>query len=136
MTFKESMAQDLNVFLDLDEFGEIIEIDEVKLPAIIIKHTGDQKLADIAHKHEGYYIHPDLHGTVLIGNFITVYFKTLDYVKERGRIPKHTEFTRINGTRYKVNESSEEFGMTKLICSTDSMNTPKYSAPRLPGLYE
>lgn len=138
MTFKDDVAQDsAEVFLELDEFAEIAEIDGVKLPAIIIKHTSDLELANVASKHEQYYIHPELHNQPLIGNFITVYFKTADYVAVRGRIPKHTEFTRINGVRYQVKRSADEEGITKLICTTDTMNTPPTpKMARLPSLYE
>lgn len=136
MTFKESLADDLTVFIDIDEFGEMSEIDDIKIQAIVIKRTADLKLADIAHKNKAYYIHPDLHATLLIGNYIVVYFKTEDYVKERGRIPKHTEFCRINGVRYKVEESADTAGITRIIATTDSMNTPSPQMARLPSLYD
>ena len=135
MTFKESLAQDWRVFIELDEFAEIIEIDEIKLPAILIEHTGDLATANVASKHEAYYIHPELHNQPLIGNFVTVYFKTADYVAKRGRIPKHTEFTYINGKRYQVTESIDEMGITRLTATADGMNTPPPKKPRLPSLY-
>lgn len=136
MTFRETLAQDWEVFIDVDEFGEIAEIDEIKIKAIVIKHTADLKLADIAHKNKAYYIHPDLHANLLIGKYITVYFKTADYIKERGRIPKNTEFCRINGDRYKVEESIDNEGITRIICVTDAMNTPSPQMARLPSLYD
>lgn len=137
MTFKDYVAQDLNTFLGLEEFGEIVEIDEIKIKAILIQHTGDLNIANVASKHEAYYIHPELHNQPLIGNFVTVYFKTADYVAKRGRIPKHTEFTYINGVRYRVEESIDEMGITRLIATTDRMNTPPTpQSARLPSLYD
>ena len=135
MNFKESLAQDWSVFINIEEFGEIIEIDEIKLPAILIEHTGNLDKENVASKHDAYYIHPELHNQPLIGNFVTVYFKTADYVKARSRIPKHTEFSYINGVRYQIAESIDSAGITRLTATADRMNTPPPKIPRLPSLY-
>lgn len=136
MTFKDYVAQDLNIFLEIEEFGEMIEIDSIKILAILIQHTGDLNIANVASKHEAYYVHPDLHSQPKIGKFCTVYFKTADYVSKRGRIPKHTEFCYVQGVRYQVESSIDEMGITKLELTTDAMNTPNLTVSRLRGLYE
>lgn len=135
MNFKETLAQDLNVFINIDEFGEIAEIDEVKLPAIIIEHTGDKKHEEVASKHEAFYIHPVLHGILLIGDYIEVYFKTADYVAVHGRIPKNSEFVYVNSKRYRVERAMDEQGITLLVVAADRMNTPR-QIPRLQGIYD
>lgn len=134
MILKDLIFEDADIFVNLDEFGEMAEIDGVKIRAVIQKNTGEKKNTNIASKHEEYYVHPELHNEPLSGDFITVYFKTFDYVKERGRIPQNLEFCRINGKRYKVLISKDEMGITKLECSADRMPTPKMS--KLPGIYE
>jgi hypothetical protein len=133
MNFKESVAQDWTTFINLNEFAETIEIDDIKLSAVIIKNTGDVKNSNIASKHDEYYVHPEIHNEPLYGEYITVFFKTADYVKERGQIPKNLEFSRINGKRYKVITSKDEMGITRLDCGAERAPTPKMS--RLPGLY-
>lgn len=134
MTFKDSLAQDWQTFLNLEEFSTEIEIDDVKLSAVVIKHTGNVKNANIASKHDEYYIHPEIHNEPLIGDFITVYFKACDYFKERGRLPQNSEFTRINGKRYRVESAKDEMGIMKITCAADRMPIPRMA--KLPGLYE
>lgn len=126
MTFKEAIRDDLKVFVGVEEFGEWVMLDGVKLRAVVAKNTGDRSRADIAQRTKtGIYLHPDLHSIPLIGNFLTIYFRTADYTAERERIPKYSEFINLGGKRYKVIESAENLGLTRLICEIDSMNAPK-----------
>ena len=135
MTFKDDIAQDAaEVFFNLDEFAELVEIDGIKIPAIISKHTANLEFQNLGAKN---HIHPERHNQPLIGKYMTVYFPTADYVKARGRIPKNSEYCRVQGERYRVESTIDELGVTKLELSTDSMNTP--TAPqgvRLPSLYD
>lgn len=131
MTLKESIAADTDVFINFEEFGEVIEIDGVELPAIIIKKTGELLKPNISSRNG---VQPELHNEPLIGESITVYFKTLDYTREHGRIPQNLEFCRINGKRYKVAVSKDEMGITRLDCTADRMPNPRIA--KLPGLYD
>ena len=135
MNFKESLAQDLDVFIGLEEFAQVIEIDEIKLPAILIEQTGELSKTNVTSRYGKNFIRTELHNQPLIGNTATVYFKTAEYVAERGRIPKHTEFTRINGKRYRVESATDSAGITRLELTTDTMNTPPPGV-RLPSLYD
>lgn len=136
MNLKDCIAQDVNVFLDLGEFGEIIDLDDVKLRAQVVKHTAGRKQSEIANKNDNFYIHPEKHNIHLIGDYVTVHFKTADYCRERERIPKNTEYIHLNGNRYRVEESRDEFGLTSLICTADRQNTLKPSMTRMRELYQ
>lgn len=133
MNFKETVAADLDVFVNIEEFGEWVNLDGVKLRAVVIKNTGSRSRADIVQRTKtGIYLHPDLHSIPLIGDFVIIYFRTAEYTRERERIPKYSEFIELDGKRYKVEGSQETFGLTRLDCAIDSMNQPR----RLAGLYE
>ena len=134
MTFKDAVNEDLRVFVGVEEFGEWVMLDGVKIRAVVVKNTGSRSRADIAQRTKtGIYLHPDLHSIPLIGDFVMIYFRTADYTGSRERIPKYSEFVNLDGKRYKVVESAENLGLTRLMCETDSMNAPKM---KLSGLYE
>lgn len=131
MTFKDALKDDFKTFLDLTEFGEIIEMDGVLLPAVIQKSTGEFNKATPSARNN---VQPPLHNEPLIGDLVTVYFKAADYRKKRGRLPQHSEFVRIDGKRYKVLTARDEMGIFKMECTADRMPNPKMA--KLPGLYE
>lgn len=122
MTFEDAVAGDLKVFVGVEEFGEWVMLDGVKLRAVVVKNTGERQKRSTSIKE---HMNPDLHSIPLIGNFLTIYFRTADYTAERERIPKYSEFVNLDGKRYKVIESAENLGLTRLICEIDSMNAPK-----------
>ena len=130
MTFKETVAADLDIFVNIEEFGESVTLDGVKLRAVVVKNTGARQRTGTSNRD---HMNPDLHSIPLIGNFLTIYFRTADYTGARERIPKYSEFINLDGKRYKVIESAENLGLTRLMCEIDSMNAPKM---KLPGLYE
>lgn len=137
MTLKELMAKDLDVFFNLNDFAEMIEIDGVKLPAIVDSNTGNKyEKAFNANKNINSQIRANLHSMNLIGDFITVQFKTSDYTRERGRIPQNLEFVRINSKRYKVENSQDLEGITRLDCYADRDRSPRLPLVGLPPLYE
>ena len=129
MNFKETVAADLDVFVNIEEFGEMVNLDGVKLRAVVIKNTGKRSRRSTSIKE---HMNPDLHSIPLIGDFVIIYFRTAEYTRERERIPKYSEFIELDGKRYKVEDSQETFGLTRLECAIDSMNQPR----RLAGLYE
>ena len=122
MNFKDYLQRDIATFLNIKEYGEEVELDGVKLLAVVIKHTGKTKPENISQKHDEYYIHPQLHGIELIGEYTTIYFRSADYKRA---VPKQSEFIRLDGVRYKVEESKTEYGITRLDCTTERMQQPR-----------
>lgn len=110
-TLKEDLQEDLPVFVEVDEFGEMTTIDGVTLPAQVIIHTV-KKSGIEARNFDG-----------LHGDFVTVYFKTADYTATKERIPRQGEWCIINSKRYDVMSSQDELGITKLECAAYRQNT-------------
>ena len=105
MMFKDDLHNDIATFLDLDEFGELADVDGVILPAQIVRYTSERS----TRQNESY--------SMLHGDFITLYFRAETYLKKKGRLPKKNEWVVVNGVRYTVESSQEEFGICKLTCS-------------------
>lgn len=105
MTFKDDLKADITTFLDLDEFGELADVDNVILPAQIIKYTAEKS----TRQNETY--------PQLFGDFITIYFRAETYLLKRKHLPKKNEWIWINGVRYDVESSQVEFGICKLVCA-------------------
>lgn len=110
-TFRDDMAADIPVFVELDEFGRLTWIDGVLLPAQIIERTADKS----NRQNETF---AGLHG-----DFTTIYFATDHYIKKRERIPRHGEIIYVNGKRFTVESSREEQGITKIVASAYRQNT-------------
>lgn len=102
MTFKEQLAADLDIFVELDEFAELVTIEGVELRA--------QKLSSTAAKSQRITATFDK----LHGDFVTVYFKREDYPK---RLPIHGQSVIVDGRRYDVLSSEAELGLAKLVLS-------------------
>ena len=127
MTLKNQFAQDVETFLNLEEFSEIINLDGVHLNAVVTfstKNNGYAQKPSSINK-----TNPLMHGRNLVGNLVIIYFSTAEYTAVKGRIPKHSEFVMYNGQRLKVEESIELAGITKLICASESMNVPRGILP-------
>lgn len=102
MNFKDDLAADIETFLNLDEFAENINVDGVELPAQIIKYTSEKS----TRQNETY---PMLHG-----DFITIYFRADTYQQAKQCLPKKNDWVVIDGKRYTVESSQEEFGIIKV----------------------
>lgn len=102
MTFKEQIAADLDIFVELDEFAELVTIDGVTLRA--------QKLFSTAAKSQRLTEQWDM----LHGAFCTLYFKRDDYNK---KTPVQGQSVVVDGKRYDVVSSEEELGICKLVLS-------------------
>lgn len=119
MTFKDFLQSDTAVFINLDEFGEIVNLDGAEISAVVTYSTTKLKNDKPSSIHK---IAPSMHARNLVGNSLTIHFKTAEYLAARGRIPKQSEFITFNGKRLKVQEAVTLEGITRLICSKDSMN--------------
>ena len=102
MTFKEQLAADLDIFVELDEFAQEVEVDGVTLRAQKISHTAakSQRLTETY--------------DMLHGSFVTLYFKRDDYNK---KMPVHGQSLIVDGKRFDVLSSEEELGIVKLVLS-------------------
>jgi len=119
MNFKETLQKDLETFVNINEFGEMVTLDEVELPAVVTYSTGEYSGEQPSNFNTKKTL---LHGVNLVYHYLTIYFRAADYGR---RIPKQSEFIKFNGRRLKVQESLELEGLVKLTCSGDAMNTPK-----------
>lgn len=102
MTFKEQLAADLDIFVEVDEFAQEVEIDGVTLKAQKISHTAE-KSQRLSEQFEG-----------LHGDYVTLYFKASDYPK---KLPVQGAWIICGGKRYDVLSSAEELGIVKLVLS-------------------
>ena len=113
------LAQDLNIFVNADEFGEMVKLDGQDISAVVNYST-----AESSGESPGNFMgkKPKLHAYNLLNYNLTIYFKACDY---EGRIPRQSEFVQYEGRRLKVLESIVIEGLVRLKCTTDAMNTPK-----------
>lgn len=128
MTFQESLERDLDVFINPSEFGEIVTINGAEIRVVktyTLAELGGEKSSNLKGTK------PALHGQNLIGNSLVLYFEAGEFLAALGAIPKHTEFIKISGRRYRVDEVQTLAGLTRLKCSADSMNVPR---PKLEAL--
>lgn len=104
--FKDVIASDnQQVFIDVNEFAEYVEIDGVLLQAQIQYRT-ERKSALRSETFDG-----------LHGDFTKIFFRTADYCGKRERIPVQGEIVHINHKRYVVLTSKDEMGITRLVVS-------------------
>ena len=111
MSFKDDVAADIDTFLELEEFGEEIVIDGVKLIGVISTYT-QEKSARMTETFEG-----------LHGDWQEIYFRTEDYCAVKKFLPKHGDWTIINGKRYDVLTSADQSGIAKIICAAYRQNS-------------
>ena len=101
-SFADVLLQDNSAILNTAEFAKYIEIDGIILRAQQSRHT-EQKSGAAAKTFDG-----------LHGDFSTVSFRTQDYIVKKQRTPHKGEHVRINGRRYDVDFSIDEYGITRL----------------------
>ena len=102
MSFKEQLAADLDIFVELDEFAELVTIDGVTLRA--------QKILSTAAKSQRLTETYDM----LFGDFVNLYFKASDYNK---KLPVHGQSVVVDRKRFDVLSSEESLGIVKLVLS-------------------
>lgn len=103
---KDVIASDnRQVFIDLNEFAEYVEIDGVLLQAQIQFRT--EKISAL--QSENY--------DTLHGDFTKIFFRTADYCKKNERLPHQGEYVHINKKMYRVLTCKDEMGITRLQVS-------------------
>lgn len=106
MNFKDVIASDNEeVFINVNEFSEYVDIDGVMIQAQIQYRT-ERKSALQSENFDG-----------LHGDFTKVFFRTSDYCGKRERLPVQGEFVHINGKRYEVLACKDELGIVRLLVS-------------------
>ena len=100
MTSKELLKRDLDTFVNPDEFAEIHNIDGVEIASIVNKCTQAKSGSESK-------TFPVLHG-----DFTDIYFKTVDFVSAKERLPKQGDRISIDGRRYSVETCTNEQGIT------------------------
>lgn len=115
MIFKDYLPQDSLHMLNLEEFGEIINIDDCEIQAVIEVSTNQKS----GNRQLNY---PALHG-----DFLELYFRTEDFLKYKSRLMIHGDICHVNGVRYDVEECTDEQGMTHLLLSAYRQNKVQFS---------
>lgn len=125
-TLKEDIKFDnQEVFFDLGEFAEYVEIDGMILEAQVQYRT--EKASSL--KSESF--------ETLHGDYTKIFFRTADYCRKNERIPVEGEFVHINGKRYKVLTSKDEIGITRLAVSSyrqEQLRQKQFQRMELGGL--
>lgn len=117
MTFKDLLPSDNEAILMLDEFAEWVKIDGVILRAVVEKSTA-QKSGNLKLNFKG-----------LMGDFVTLYFRTTDYNGKRERLPRNGERVKIYSDEwacdklFNVVSCADELGICTLVLDAYRQNT-------------
>lgn len=110
MTFEEYLRQDLETFINVDEFGELAEIDGRKIKAIISRNSAASATSYSVKRQ----VVPQKH-IKLSGQFLQIFCKAKELPPKR-----NGDFITVNGARYKVSSVAELHGILKIICTNDT----------------
>lgn len=113
MNFRDNLHDDLPVFVEPDEFAQIVDVDGVLCQAQLIQHTAE-KSQRLTENFDG-----------LHGDFTEIFFMAEPYVKKHGKIPQRGDLVYINKKRYKAERVEDELGMIHLIASAYRQPTPR-----------
>ena len=117
MTFKEILPADNEAILMPDEFAEWVKIDGVILRAVVEKSTA-QKSANLKLNFKG-----------LMGDFVTLYFRSSDYNGKRERLPRNGERVKVYSDEwacdklFNVVSCTDELGICTLVLDAYRQNT-------------
>ena len=107
MSFREQVEADIgNVFLNLDGFAEMHNLDGTELPAVVSTSKTRPKSGSVGRNYDG-----------LHGDFATVNIRKADFP----RIPKQGENIRLDGKRYTVEECRDNMGMLHMVLTAYRM---------------
>ena len=117
MTFKELLPTDNEAILFLDEFAEWVKIDGIILRAVVEKSTA-QKSGNVKLNYKG-----------LMGDFLTLYFRSSDYNGKRERLPRNGERVKVYSDEwhcdklFNVVSCVDELGICTLVLDAYRQNT-------------
>nr|WP_304097650.1 hypothetical protein [Mitsuokella multacida] len=104
MSFRDMVASDVeNVFLNLDEFGEMHDLDGTQCACVIANDATESRMADL---HGGRRT-PD----GLYGDCLTVCTRAADLTS----VPKMGTRFKVDGKLYVVDSCSEDAGMLTIV---------------------
>ena len=103
--FKDDMKIDLDTFLELEEFAQLITLEGVELRGQVIKYTAE-KSQRLAMQYGG-----------LHGDFVQVYFATDEYLAAGKALPVQGQWVLLDGRRYDVVSCEDQQGLTRLVLS-------------------
>lgn len=105
-TFKDFAHEDLNVFFNLDEFGEEHELDGEVLPIIVVDSKSDDNFTGFP--REQLYSSQEV-----FKHYKTIYVKAADYF-----VPKVNSIITLDGEDLYVDEASEDMGIIRILASS------------------
>ena len=118
MSFKDDLAADIGTFLNVEEFAELVTLEnDLVLPAQIDYKTSE-KSTRMTENFSG-----------LMGDFCTIYFASEPYYKKRQKLPRYGEWLYVNDKRYDVIAAQEQKGIIRVDCAAYRQNQ---LAPRPP----
>ena len=102
MRFRKAIDEDLEIFVNLEEFGEEHEINGQIIPCVFQRLT-KEKSGNESRNFDG-----------LHGDFMTLHFRTILI----DPLPHEGESIRIDGKRFTIDNVEDIIGMTRLILSS------------------
>lgn len=102
MKFRQAIDADLEVYLNLEEFGEEHDVNGQVIPCVFQTLTQEKSGAESKN-------FPGLHG-----DFMTLHFRTILI----DPLPQNGENIRIDGKRYTVDNVEDMLGMTRVTLSS------------------
>lgn len=102
-TFKDFINEDLDVFLNLDEFADEHELDGEIVPAIIVNSQSNDDMSGFP--REQLYATQEVYKQIK-----TIYVKSTDY-----GVPKVDSSITLDGEEYFVDAASEVSGIIKIV---------------------
>lgn len=113
MKFKDDIASDnLEVFLNVEEFAEYVDINSTILKAQVQYRTEEKS----SRQNE---IFEGLHG-----DFVKIFFRTADYIGKNQNLPNQGSYVHINKKLYRVLTCKDEMGITQLCVSAYRQEQP------------
>lgn len=104
MRFKDFIQRDLDVFLNLDEFAEMHEIDGQEIAAVVDKDIIKTYSNNKYERYDGVY-----------KGEIIVYIKADDFTKR----PVFGQHIRVDGKLYLVVECNEDAGILEIVLGSN-----------------
>ncbi|GEA17745.1 hypothetical protein [Moorella sp. E306M] len=100
MTFKDTIQQDIGIFLNLGEFADVHDINGLKIPAVIDSNILKTRSNDKTEQYDGVY-----------RSEIAVYVRADDLPMR----PVFGQEILLDGKAYLVDECNEEMGVLEIV---------------------
>lgn len=107
------LEEDLNIFVETEEFAELVDVDGVELPAQLMTISQERsKLVRNQFPH-------------LKGDFTELFFRAGDYTAIKKRLPRVHEWVYVNGKRFDVISLENEPGICHLVLVSYRQSVPR-----------